>query len=102
MKIIAAVAGAVFGIAGASAAAQETVRWSDSCADIHASLVAAFDEVPGEMAVGNRTKIERLLRDARVAPDRALCMTKLERAHELLQMAYRDSGAELDVIARDE
>ena len=78
--------------------AQETPSWDDGCATIHDRLADAFAAAP-EMALGNRTKVDRLLRDARVAEDASVCVVKLRRAHALIAQAYVDAGEPLDLMA---
>jgi hypothetical protein len=86
------------GLAAATATAQERLSWDAGCGAIHDQLGAALAEAP-EMALGNRSKVERLLRDARNAQSEQSCQVNLRHAYELLQRGYADAGQELDVMA---
>jgi hypothetical protein len=43
-------------------------------------------------------KLERLLREARVADTAAACTTKLRRAYGLVARAYADIGERFDLV----
>ena len=57
----------------------------------------AFDAAPA-MALGNETKVERLLRDARVTDSRDDCLLELRRAHQLIDQAHAGAGEPLDIL----
>jgi len=93
-----AVLALIAGVAAAStASAQEAVSWNASCETLHSRLNEAFESAP-QMAIGNRTKVDRLLRDAQVSGSQDVCVVKLQRAHALLAQAYDDAGETLEVI----
>jgi predicted N-formylglutamate amidohydrolase len=83
-----------------AALAQERLSWDAGCEPIHERLATAFEDAP-DMALGNRAKVERLLRDARVAASDEDCIVKLRRAHALIAQAYDDAGESLAVMRGD-
>jgi hypothetical protein len=88
---------ALAGLFAGTASAQEQLGWDAGCMAIHDRLRATLAEAP-EMALGNRSKVERLLRDAREAATEDTCQVKLRHAYELLQRGYDEAGYELDVM----
>jgi hypothetical protein len=82
-------------VAAAALASTDAAR-ATPCERFRDELRTAFAEAP-DMALGNRSKVERLLRDAEVAETDTICMTKLRRAHELVERAYTDAGERLDL-----
>jgi hypothetical protein len=84
--------------AGSGGRGAEPLTWDASCEALRDGLHQALADAP-EMALGNVSKVERLLRDARLADGRELCLLKLERAYELLEQAYGDAGRPFEVIA---
>ena len=71
------------------------------CDTLRPQLADALEAAP-DMALGNRAKVERLLRDARVAETREVCRTKLRRAYELIAQAYADAGESFALEAAGE
>lgn len=88
------------GLAAIAALAPAGATAATGCDSYREDLEAAFEAVP-EMALGNRTKVERLLRDARLAETETVCTTKLDRAHRLVDQAYDDAGERLDLAPPD-
>ena len=75
----------------AGALAQAPSLPDAGCDTLRPQLADALAKAP-EMALGNRSKVERLLRDARLADTEEVCRTKLRRAVELIAQAYSDAG----------
>jgi hypothetical protein len=74
-----------------AAVAQDAELPDAGCDTLRPQLADALEAAP-EMALGNRSKVERLLRDARAAESTEVCRTKLRRAYELIAQAYADAG----------
>lgn len=82
--------GALVALTGVTAA--QAPRLPDAgCNTLRPQLADALADAP-EMALGNRSKVEHLLRDARLADSEEVCRTKLRRAFELIAQAYADAG----------